>query len=95
MSSGDWFVVVAALATGAIMLAESIAYIRRGVYTKTFKGTSRREYIHKSDRPHVYWLNVSLHVIAGVAMVYLAFWFLQFNPTVNSGYQAIRAFFTF
>ncbi len=77
MGALDYCVMVAIFICGIVMLVESIAYVRRGVYTKTFKGTSRCEYIHRSERPGVYWFNVAMHFSTGIAMLYLVLWILQ------------------
>ncbi|ACX87900.1 hypothetical protein F6Q07_15280 [Pectobacterium parmentieri] len=74
MSVWDYCVIAAIFLCGIVMIVESIIYVRRGVYTKTFKGVSRREYIHRNDRPDVYWLHVICHFSAGIAMIYIVFW---------------------
>lgn len=89
-----WFVVVVTFVVGAVMLGEAVIYIRRGVYTKTFKGVSRREYISRVDRPGAFWMNLSVHMIAGAAMIYAGFWFLNANPVVSIWFAKIREFLT-
>lgn len=74
MNTLDYFVFAGVFICGIVMLVESVAYFRRGVYTKTFKGTSRREYIHKNEKPIEYWFSVAFHFSAGIAMLYVVFW---------------------
>lgn len=89
MDYGYWFTVVAIFLSGLVMVKQSINYYRSGVYTKTFKGTTRCELIQKADQPHAYWFNLSLHMLAGVGGVYFSLWFLQFDPTVKEWYEAL------
>ncbi|MBA0034768.1 hypothetical protein HS962_00725 [Pantoea sp. BIGb0393] len=94
----DWkegLVVIAVFACGGVFLVESVLYIRRGVYTKTFKGTTRREYIKKDERRDVYWLYVILHLFAGSSAICLGFWLMQYDPKVNDWYVSIRNSLTF
>ncbi|MRT27020.1 hypothetical protein GJV14_23945 [Enterobacteriaceae bacterium RIT697] len=91
MGVNYWFIVVVSFVIGSLMLGEAIVYIRRGIYTKTFKGVSRREYIPRADRPYAFWFNLIAHMIAGTAMIYAGFWFLSFNPEVSRWYAEFRA----
>ncbi|MDD9244910.1 hypothetical protein V1605_16245 [Enterobacter soli] len=85
-----WLMVVVAFLTGPFAFISSIIYMRRGIYTKSFKGTRRKEYIHKDDKPIEYWSSVISRMIAGVAMVGLGFWFLNDIPVVNHWFAEIR-----
>lgn len=89
MDYGYWFTVTAIFLSGLVMVRQAIKYYRTGVYIKTFKGTSRCELIKKTDRPHAFWFNLSLHMLAGVGGVYFSLWFLQFDPTVKEWYEAL------
>ncbi|MCT6590663.1 DUF2542 family protein [Pantoea dispersa] len=95
MDVKDWILVIIIFACGIITLIEAAFFLHRGVYTLRFKGTSRREYVHRSDRYEVYWLYMLLHTCAGLAMIALGFWIMQLEPTVNGWYQAICGYFTF
>jgi hypothetical protein len=95
MDVKDWLVIFAMFACGFVFLFESVIYLRRGIYTKTFKGTSRREYIKKEERRDVYWLNMAFHLCAATAMIFMGFWLMQLDPTVNDWYLSIRKFLTF
>lgn len=95
MDVKDWILVIIIFACGIITLTEAVFFLRRGVYTLRFKGTSRREYVHRSDRCEVYWLYMLLHTCAGLAMIALGFWIMQLNPTINDWYLSIRKFLTF
>jgi len=86
-----WFTVCASFLVGPITLVESFKYFRRGIYTKTFKGTSRREYIHKGHKPIEYWFSVIAHFAMGAAMLGLGFWFLDTIPIVHEWYSKVRA----
>jgi len=76
-------------------LAQSFVYCRRGVYTKTFKGTSRKEYIHKDDKPIEFWFSIIFHMVMGMAMIVLGFWLQEDIPVVNHWYTEIRAMLPF
>ncbi|MDI9766783.1 DUF2542 family protein [Pantoea dispersa] len=95
MDVKDWILVIIIFVCGIVTLTEAAFFLHRGVYTLRFKGTSRREYVHRSDRYEVYWLYMLLHTCAGLAMTALGFWIMQLEPTVNGWYQAIRGYFTF
>ena len=90
-----WFTVCAVFLVGPISLAQSFVYWRRGVYTKTFKGTSRKEYIHKDDKPIEFWFSIIFHLVMGMAMIILGFWLLEGIPMVNHWYAEIRTILPF
>ncbi|WP_312627367.1 DUF2542 family protein [Scandinavium sp.] len=90
-----WFTVCAAFLVGPISLAQSFIYCRRGVYTKTFKGTSRKEYIHKDDKPIEFWFSIIFHLVMGIVMIVLGFWLLEEIPAVNHWFSEIRAMLPF
>lgn len=85
-----WFTVCATFIVGLITLAESFIYMHRGIYTKTFKGTSRKEFIYKDTKPIEYWISTILHFGISIMMIGIGFWFLQEIPAVNHWYNEIR-----
>lgn len=89
-----WFTVGGLFLIGPIALVQSFIYLRRGVYTKTFKGTRRREYVHKNTNPIDYWCNVLFELVAGVVMIGVGFWLLNSIPTFNEWCAGIRAIFS-
>ncbi len=78
-----WTIAVTILVCGIVFVWEAVVFYLRGVYTLRFKGTPRREYVHRSDRLDVYWLYMLLHVCAGTAAIFFSFWFLQRDPTLE------------
>ena len=90
-----WFVVCAFFLIGPLAFAQSIIFICRGVYTKTFKGTSRKEYIRKDLKPIEYWCSVIAQMIVSLALIALGFWFLGDIPTVNQWYSEVSALISF
>jgi hypothetical protein len=90
-----WLVIGCSLLFGPIALVEAIAYVRRGIYTKTFKGTRRREYIHKNMQPVEYWFSVIFHFAMSFAMIGLGLWFLDYIPFFHDFYSEMRAMFPF
>jgi hypothetical protein len=69
--------------------------LRRGVYTKTFKGTTRKEYIHKDSKPIEYWFSVIAQMIIGVVMIGLGFWLLDDLPAFHNWRTEINAMLPF
>ncbi|WP_333896597.1 DUF2542 family protein [Mixta calida] len=90
-----WFTVCAVFLIGPIALVQSFIYMRRGIYTKTFKGTSRKEYIHKDAKPIEYWFSVIAHLGMSIMMIGLGFWFLEDIPAVNHWYNEVHAMLSF
>lgn len=76
---------------GPITLAQSFGYLRKGIYTKTFKGTSRKEYIHKDARPIEYWFSIIFEFGASFMLIGVGLWLLRDIPAVNEWYAEIRA----
>lgn len=87
------FTVCASFLLGPIALVQSFAYLRRGIYTKTFKGTSRKEYIRKDEKPIEYWFSVIFHFGISFVMIGVGFWLLEDIPAVEHWYGEIRAIF--
>ncbi|EMQ0961428.1 hypothetical protein RY975_001004 [Citrobacter braakii] len=90
-----WFTVCAVFLVGPISLVQSFVYCRRGVYTKTFKGTLRKEYIHVDEKPIEFWFSIIFHMVMGMAMIVLGFWFLDDLPAFHGWYTEIRAMLPF
>ena len=90
-----WFTVCAVFLVGPISLVESFVYCRRGVYIKTFKGTSRKEYINVDEKPVEFWFNIIFHMVMGMAMIILGFWLIEDIPVVNHWYAEVRALLPF
>lgn len=84
MTFKDGFVVAGIILCGVVMLVKFIKYINCGIYTQTFKGTSRRKYIHRDQHPGIFWLNVIFHLCASLAMLYFGGWALLNNLEILS-----------
>lgn len=91
MGFSYWFTVCACFFIGPITLVQSFGYLRKGIYTKTFKGTSRKEYIHKDARPFEYWFSIIFEFGASFLLIGEGFWLLRDIPAVNEWYAEIRA----
>jgi hypothetical protein len=50
------------------MFVQSIIFLRRGVYTKTFKGTMRWQVYPKDTKPGEYWFNVIAQMMMSAAV---------------------------
>ena len=90
-----WFTICAIFLTCPFMLVQSIIFLRRGVYTKTFKGTMRKEYIHKDTKPSEYWFNVIAQMMMSVAVPGLGFWLLDDLPAFHNWHTEILAMLPF
>ncbi len=90
-----WFTVCAVFLVGPISLAQSFVYCRRGIYTKTFKGTSRKEYIQVDEKPIEFWFSIIFHMVMGMAMIALGFWLLEDISVVSHWYAETRAMLPF
>lgn len=86
-----WFVVCSIFLTGPLAFVQSTIFLRRGIYTKKFKGSDRKEYIHKETKPIEYWFSVIAQMMASLMMIGLGFCFLDEIPIVNHWYTEIRA----
>lgn len=90
-----WFTVCAIFLTSPFMFVQSIIFLRRVVYTKTFKGTMRKEYIRKVTKPIEFWFSVIAQMMMSAAVLGLGFWFLDDLPAFHSWYTEIRAMLPF
>jgi hypothetical protein len=62
---------------------------------KTFKGTTRKAYIHKDSKPIEYWFSVIAQMIIGVVMTGFGFWLLDDLPAFHNWHTEIRAMLPF
>ncbi|AWC85802.1 MULTISPECIES: hypothetical protein [Enterobacter cloacae complex] len=90
-----WLAVCGIFLTGPFAFVQSIIFLRRGVYTKTFKGTTRKEYIHKDSKPIEYWFSVIAQMIIGVVMIGFGFWLLDDLPAFHNWHTEIREMLPF
>lgn len=85
-----WFTVCATLILGPLALFETFRYMHRGIYTKTFKGTRRREYIHKDEKPIEFWFSIVAQFVMSGVLIGIGIWFLDEIPAVHHLYSQIR-----
>ncbi|TDS68005.1 uncharacterized protein DUF2542 [Pantoea sp. PNA 14-12] len=93
MSTVDWIVAAIALIGGTCFFAEALLFYRRGIFTRRFKGTTRREYVYRSEKPDVYWLYMFAHVSCGVLNIVICCWVLHRKNAFDGCFQVFSKFF--